>query len=85
MRYWTGGHVFLSRRCPSFIVRSGARYQQLVNLCDHYRMTDDDWAQMSMLLRAYQAGGEEALKKAMNELKEKDQSCFSRVAKAIEA
>jgi hypothetical protein len=48
-------------------------------------MTDDDWAQMSMLLRAYQAGGEEALKKAMNELREKDQSCFSRVAKAIEA
>ena len=48
-------------------------------------MTDDDWVEMSMLLRAYQAGGEEALKKAMNELKEKDQSCFSRVAKAIAA
>ena len=47
-------------------------------------MTDDDWAEMSMLLRAYQAGGEEALKKAMNELKEKDQSCFSRVANALQ-
>lgn len=58
--------------------------QQLVNLCDLYRMTDDDWAEMSMLLRAYQAGGEEALKKAMNELKEKDQSCFSRVANALQ-
>ena len=48
-------------------------------------MTDDDWAEMNALMRAYQVGGEEALLKAMNELKEKDQNCFSRVANALQA
>ena len=48
-------------------------------------MTDDDWAEMNTLMRAYQVGGEEALLKAMNELKEKDQNCFSRVANALQA
>ena len=47
-------------------------------------MTDDDWAEINTLMQAYQVGGEEALLKAMNELKEKNENCFSRVANALQ-
>jgi hypothetical protein len=47
-------------------------------------MTDDDWAEMNTLMHAYQVGGEEALLKAMNELKGKDEDCFTRVANALQ-
>ena len=47
-------------------------------------MTDDDWAEINTLMQAYQVGGEEALFKAMNELKEKNENCFSRVANALQ-
>jgi hypothetical protein len=47
-------------------------------------MTDDDWAEINTLMQAYQVGGEEALLKAMNELKEKDENSFSRVANALQ-
>jgi hypothetical protein len=47
-------------------------------------MTDDDWAEINTLMQAYQVGGEEALLKAMSELKEKNENCFSRVANALQ-
>ena len=36
-------------------------------------MTDDDWAEINTLMQAYQVGGEEALLKAMNDLKKHDE------------
>jgi hypothetical protein len=69
---------------PFCVIETHAN-QRLVNLCDFCPMTDADRAEMNTLMRAYEVGGEEALFKAMNELKEKDQNCFSRVASALQA
>jgi len=48
-------------------------------------LTDSDWTEMSALMRVYEARGEEALLKAMNELKDKDPNCFTRIVGALKA
>ena len=40
---------------------------------------------MSSLMRVFETRGEEALLKAMNELKEKDPNCFSRIVGALQS
>jgi hypothetical protein len=40
---------------------------------------------MSALMRVYEARGEEGLLKAMNELKDKDPNCFSRIVGALQS
>ena len=52
---------------------------------DASALTDSDWTEMSALMRVYEARGEEALLKAMNELKDKDPNCFSRIVGALKA
>jgi hypothetical protein len=48
-------------------------------------LTDSDWTEMSALMRVYEARGEEGLLKAMNELKDKDPNCFSRIVGALQS
>jgi len=52
---------------------------------DTLALTDSDWTEMSSLMRVFETRGEEALLKAMNELKEKDPNCFSRIVGALQS
>ena len=53
------------------------------NPADISRLTDADWAEISTLMRAYKAGGEEALLKAMNELNKQDRDRYMRIVSAL--
>jgi len=53
------------------------------NPADVSGLTDADWAEVSALMRAYKAGGEEALLKAMNELNEQDRDRYVRIVSAL--